>query len=333
MADQLPPPPVPADADLTDFRFMPLEVARLRRSKAWLICKRRPELAFFMLNLWTVSWHERPAGSLEDDDDVLADAAMCSPERWAKVRAEVLRGWFKAADGRLYHPVVAEKVMDSWHGKAVNRWQKECDRIRKENHKRKENQLPPLDFPPKPVRNVAADPAEGGGIPPEKPLKGEVRERKGKGEVREKEDHEAAPASPNGADAPRDDADAGPIPEFLKRSKPEPEILPPDPPDVKTAIFGAGLRWLIGNTGASESSCRSFLGSLIAGHGEIATAAALLGAERAKPVDPRSWMKRNIGATHGSRPRNGSSQGEHGGYSPELAGIAAAIARRSVQPG
>ena len=184
--ESFPLAPVPAEADLTDFKFMPLEVARLRRSKAWLICKRRPELAFFMLNLWTASWHERPAGSLEDDDDVLADAAMCSPEKWTKVRADVMRGWFKAADGRLYHPVVAEKVMDSWHGKAVARWSKECDRIRKENHKRKENQQPALDFPPKPGRNAAAIPPDGGGIPPENALKGEGREREGKGEERER---------------------------------------------------------------------------------------------------------------------------------------------------
>ncbi len=120
----LPAPPVPPDADLTDFKFMPLEVERLRRSRAWLICKRRPELAFFMLNLWTAAWHSRPAGSLEDDDDVLADAAMCSPERWPDIRADVMRGWFKASDGRLYHPIVAEKVLDSWHGKAVARWKK-----------------------------------------------------------------------------------------------------------------------------------------------------------------------------------------------------------------
>lgn len=235
MDNQLPAPPVPADADLTDFKFMPLEVARLRRSKAWLICKRRPELAFYMLNLWTAAWHERPAGSLEDDDDVLADAALCSPDKWPKVRADAMRGWFKAADGRLYHPVVAEKVMDSWHGKAVARWRKECDRIRKENHKRKEKGLLPLDFPEEPPRNATAFPAESSGIPaerhgipPEKPLKGEGRDREGKGEV--SKDQEAAAASSTVAAcatkpeapepvepiAPADDP--GPIPVFLDRA-------------------------------------------------------------------------------------------------------------------
>lgn len=257
MAD-LPPPPVPVDADLTDFRFMPLEVARLRRSRAWLLCKRRPELAFFMLNLWTAAWHDRPAGSLEDDDDVLADAAMCSPERWAKVRKDVMRGWFKASDGRLYHPVVAEKVLDSWHGKAVARWRKECDRIRKENGRREKKKLPPLDFPPEPARPSAIDPEDGAepsedfqgfpsdasedfqghstdeprnvrGNPPENALKGEGR--KGKGE--ESKDSAAARARGDAGDDP----DKGP--------PPEPAAADPDPPPIS------------GNDGASASPPKS----------------------------------------------------------------------------
>jgi len=60
-------PLVPADVDLTDFKFMPLEHARLRRSRAWLICRRRPELGFWQINLWTGSWSDRPASSMEDD--------------------------------------------------------------------------------------------------------------------------------------------------------------------------------------------------------------------------------------------------------------------------
>ena len=179
-----PAPMVPAEVDLSDFKFMPLEVARLRRSKAWLICKRRPELAFYMLNLWAASWHERPAGSLEDDDDVLADAAMCPPERWAEVKADALRGWVKCSDGRLYHPVVAEKVAESWHGKLLKRWANECDRIRKENRRREESGQDELPLPSKPERNSVSVPMEvhkaADGIPAENALKG--RDREGKGE-------------------------------------------------------------------------------------------------------------------------------------------------------
>lgn len=96
---------------------MPLMVARLRKSKAWVKAKRNPALGFYMINLWTAAWHEQPAGSLEDDDDVLADAAMCDPAKWAKVREDALRGWVKCDDGRLYHPVVCEQVLNSWKSK------------------------------------------------------------------------------------------------------------------------------------------------------------------------------------------------------------------------
>lgn len=117
----LPKPLTPPECDLRDFQFMPLEVGRLRRSKAWLLCKRDPAVAFYMINLWSASWHEVPAASLEDDDDVLADLAMCDPRKWDKIKAVVMRGWVKCSDGRLYHKVVAEKANTSWTAKLAQR--------------------------------------------------------------------------------------------------------------------------------------------------------------------------------------------------------------------
>ena len=118
---ELPAPLTPSECDLRDFRFMPLEVDRLRRSKAWLLAKRNPALGFYMFNLWASSWHEVPCASLEDDDDMLAEFAMCDPKKWAAVREKVLRGWVKCSDGRLYHPVVAEKANESWAAKTKQR--------------------------------------------------------------------------------------------------------------------------------------------------------------------------------------------------------------------
>jgi hypothetical protein len=96
---------------------MPLVIARLRKSTAWIKAKRRPELGFYMVNLWIAAWHTVPAASLEDDEDVLADAAMCDLNKWPEVRDEVLRDWVKCSDGRLYHPAVAEKAIESWDAK------------------------------------------------------------------------------------------------------------------------------------------------------------------------------------------------------------------------
>jgi len=121
MTNELPAPLVPAEVDLRDFAFMPLEVGRLLRSRTWLTAKRRPELGFYLLNLWVASWHEVPAGSLPDDDEVLADFARCTPARWKKLRDELMAAWVRCSDGRLYHPVVAEKALMAWAGKAKQR--------------------------------------------------------------------------------------------------------------------------------------------------------------------------------------------------------------------
>ncbi len=116
----LPDPPVRPETNLKGFDNIPFEIVRLRKSKAWLIAKSNPALAFYMINLWMASWLEVPAGSLEDDDAVLADAAMCSAKRWPHVRDDVMRHWVKCSDGRLYHPVVCEKVAAAWSSKKNN---------------------------------------------------------------------------------------------------------------------------------------------------------------------------------------------------------------------
>lgn len=117
----MPDPLVPAEVDLRDFPFMPLHIEQLKRSRAWLKARRRPELGFYMLNLWTGSWHELPAGSLENDEDVLADMARCDGSRWDEVKADALHGWVKCSDGRLYHPIVAKRALESWDKKLEQR--------------------------------------------------------------------------------------------------------------------------------------------------------------------------------------------------------------------
>lgn len=100
-------PLVPADADVRGFKDMPVEVSRLLSSETWIMCT--PEERSAAINLWFHSWMQVPAGSLPDNDRVLAHLSMAS-EKWPEVKDMALRGWVKADDGRLYHPVVCEKV-------------------------------------------------------------------------------------------------------------------------------------------------------------------------------------------------------------------------------
>ncbi len=133
----LPSPLVDAEVDLRNFDYMPLLIEQIQRSRAWLICKRQPEMAFFMLNLWMNSWHEVPAGSLENDDDVLADRAMCPPSRWPKVKLVAFRNWILCSDGRYYHSGLAEVVKKSWTAKLRTEHKTEGARIAKHNQRHK----------------------------------------------------------------------------------------------------------------------------------------------------------------------------------------------------
>lgn len=134
--NQLPPPPTPADADLREFAFMPLDVLRLRDSE--VAARSTGDEFRCAVLLWCAAWHQVPAGSLPDDDIVLSQLAGFgrAVKEWQKVRAGSLRNWYKCEDGRLYHPVVAEKAAEAWAGRVKYAEKKEAERHRKAEERR-----------------------------------------------------------------------------------------------------------------------------------------------------------------------------------------------------
>lgn len=128
-------PLTPEGCDLREFPFMPLDVVRLRDSDIAAISS-GDEFRCAVL-LWCASWHQVPAASLPDDDIILAQLAGYGRvvKEWKKVREGSLRGWIKCADGRLYHPVVAEKANEAWMRKLERAWNTECARIKKLNQR------------------------------------------------------------------------------------------------------------------------------------------------------------------------------------------------------
>lgn len=129
---------------------MPIDVPRLLGSD--LVHDESPEACWSAMLLWCVSWHEVPAGSLPDNDEWLAKRAgywhkgKLDPT-WHDVRNGALHGWIRCADGRLYHPVVAEKVNAAWFSKHRHAHQQLGERIRKRNKARAEKGLSPLEVP------------------------------------------------------------------------------------------------------------------------------------------------------------------------------------------
>lgn len=264
--DQLPAPPVPAECDCTDLDGFMLNVERLMASE--LVALSTHEIVGAAVFLWCRAWKQRPASSLPDDERVLAAYARMPLSRFRKLRDDVMRGFTKCSDGRFYHRVLAEEAMRAFDRKKAfqTKRETETERLRKWRQQRRGNGVETRFVP-------------------------EGQDRTGHHEsdldVTTAPTHSAGPASPNGAGAPPGESFG------FSQS------------DVKTAIFGAGLRWMMANTGDAEAPCRSFLGLLIRDHGEGNTASVLMAAERVKPVDPRAWMKRNIeGNLNGQTPRS-----------------------------
>ena len=86
---------------------MPIDVRRLLASETWVLATGDERSA--AMCLWLESWHQIPAASLPDNPRMLAHLAQCT--KWPKVQQQALRGWINCSDGRLYHPVVAEKAL------------------------------------------------------------------------------------------------------------------------------------------------------------------------------------------------------------------------------
>ena len=109
-ATDLPAPLTPPTADLRQFAWMPLDLNRLFKSDTWLLSS--GEELKCALKLWGEAWMQVPAGSLPNNERILAALAGAG-RRWQRVRNLVMRGWVLCRDNRWYHPVVAEKVVHS----------------------------------------------------------------------------------------------------------------------------------------------------------------------------------------------------------------------------
>jgi hypothetical protein len=257
-------PLTPADCDLSDFAFMPLDVARLRDSE--LAANESPEACWAAVLLWAASWHQVPAGSIPDDDRWMAQAAGYGRvvKEWAKVRAGALRGWISCSDGRLYHPVVAEKAREAWQAKLMQRWRSECARIKKHNQ-RHDTTIDQPDFEdwlsagrpagqPLPVpRDKSVGPVDN---TRDKPSKGQ-------GEGQRQGHLNSVP----------DGTDGGAVPE-----------LPRD------ELWKAG-KSLLSQAGMPAAQCGSFVGKLVKDYGEAIVVDAVRAAVVARPADPAEYLK------------------------------------------
>ena len=283
-----PAPLTPPDADLQDFPFMPLHVARLRDSD--LAAEGDPEGCWYAVLLWAAAWHQLPAGSLPDNDAVLTK--LCGLGRdmrtFRKHRTDALRGFVACADGRLYHPVIAEQVMSGWESKLRQRYRTECATIKQRNVRNKTDDAKPsftawvMHHYPASVPHLSLDTDDvvTGDKPRLSPVtdgnvtrdNGSKREGQGEGQG-----DLGSEADASGAEAPA-----------------LPVIVDPD-----KVMFDGGIL-LMGRAGVLEPKARQLLGKWKRDHGTPSVIAALGAAQREGAIDPTSFIERAL--RNGQRP-------------------------------
>lgn len=133
-------PPYPTDTRAKGWRFE-LDHERIRQSDTWALAP--AEYRPWLLMLWMVAWEQTPCGSMPDDDELIAARLGMSPESFANGKRTLMRGWQKGSDGRLYHKVITERVLEMLEYR-----RKDLDRKRKKGGVPKDSPRIPTGIPP-----------------------------------------------------------------------------------------------------------------------------------------------------------------------------------------
>lgn len=119
--------PYPLDTRAKGWRFS-LDYERIRQSDTWALAT--PDARPWLLMLWMVAWEQTPCGSLPNDDELIAARIGMPPESFSPIRKSLMRGWEKGSDGRLYHKVITELVLEMIETKNKERDRKAAYRQR-----------------------------------------------------------------------------------------------------------------------------------------------------------------------------------------------------------
>ena len=262
------PAPYPSETRSKGWRFE-LDLERIRQSDTWALAS--PEVRPWLFLLWATAWEQVPCGSLPNDDALICARIGMTTKAFTKVRSVLLRGWWAADDGRLYHDVIASRVMAMLEAK-----RKESDR--------------------KAAYRAKMD-AERAGSDTKSHAKDAVSHGTTTGQTPD------GTVCPTGCDATGTSTGTGTGTGTGLREREAIAIAmdavgvsspaKPKTTDPNEIIFGYGVPLLV-NAGTSDKQARSFLGGLRKTHGDSALVNALRGCVQAKPLQPLEWLAKAL---------------------------------------
>ena len=299
-------PMTPPECDLAGFDFMPLDVSRLLKSDTWINAASVPHLSHALISLWAEAWRQVPAASLPTNDKVQQRLSMVEG-KWPKVRAAALADWVECSDGRLYHPVVAEKALEAWLEKLAQRLSSGAGNAKRWGTT--------FDTAPIEAQMITARSLLARLNPQSRALTKKRTSGAPKKGNRDSDQH------PDGIPPGSQETETGTntsVPNGTGAAT-APPAGPPQPktPDemTKQELWTAGKSLLI-EAGVPKAQCGSYVGILCKDYGEEVVHQAVLATVKANPPDPRSYLKATCQRLVGERKPNGAAarQPNHGAH-------------------
>lgn len=125
------PAPYPADTKAKGWRFE-LDYEAIQQADTWALADEVPMAQPALLMMWFTAWAQIPCGSFPNDESVIRAKCKVPAKDWGRMRDVLMRGWWLAEDGRLYHPTITQRVLDMLGRKDGERQRKAEYRNRKD---------------------------------------------------------------------------------------------------------------------------------------------------------------------------------------------------------
>ena len=108
---ELKPPPYPADTRAKGWRFE-IDYEKVDQSDTWSLASEIPMAQPALLMMWLAAWTQEPCGSLPNDLGVIRTKCKVPVKLWPSLQGVLMRGWWLAEDGRLYHDTLTARVLE-----------------------------------------------------------------------------------------------------------------------------------------------------------------------------------------------------------------------------
>jgi uncharacterized protein YdaU (DUF1376 family) len=221
----LPEPLTTPEMDVRDLDGFMLNVERLTASE--LVALSCGDAFKMAVMLWCRAWKQIPAGSLPNDDKVLASFSG-QPQKWKKHRDMAMRGFVLCSDNRWYHTTLCEDVKRAWKKKGDFKAEREGDLQRKQREReerqrmfeqlRAVNVTPPWNVTTRELRalvtqHVTQTVTQAVTVPVTPPVTRTVTAIQGQGQGQGQKKENVIPLAPGGAAKPKSE---NRFPEFWK---------------------------------------------------------------------------------------------------------------------